>query len=85
MLRSAINKLTGQVHLVEVESINLDEYEIVLNAWEGNRITPADDKWLSTREDDDSLILQKAELAKEEKKLEKAVSENKRRKGEIES
>lgn len=85
MLRSAIHKATGSVHLIEIESVNLDEYTIVLNAGEGNRVTPNDDKWLSTREDEESLILQKAEMAKEEKKIEKAVSENKRRKGEIEA
>lgn len=83
MLRSAIHKSTGAVHLIEVENCpNLDEYTIVLNAGEGNRITPNDDKGLSTREDEESLLLQHAEMEKEVKKVEKAVSENKRRKGE---
>lgn len=82
MLRSAIHKKTGEVHLIEVESANLEEYAIVLNAGEGNRVTPADDRGLSTREDDESLLLQKAEMDKEVKKVQRAVSENKRRKGE---
>lgn len=82
MLRSAIHKITGAVHLIEVESANLEEYTIVLNAGEGNRTTPADGQGLSTREDNDSTMLQKAEMAKEIKKIDSAVSENKRRKGE---
>lgn len=85
MLRSAIHKQTGAVHLIEIESVNLDDYTIVLNAGEGNRTTPADSQGLSTKEDDsgESVMLQKAEIAREEKQIARAVSENKRRKGEI--
>ena len=84
MLRSAIHNKTGDVHLIEIESANLNEYTIVLNAWEGNRVTPADGNGLATKEDDsgESVLLQRAEMDKEVKKVERAVSENKRRKGE---
>lgn len=83
MLRSAIHKNSGEVHLIEVESANLDDYTIVLAAGEWNRVTPQDGNWLSTRDDAESEMTQKAELAKEKAKISNAVSENKRRKGEI--
>ena len=81
MLRSAIHKITGEVHIIEIESANLNEYTIVMNAGEGNRTTPSDGNGLSTRDDDESIMLQNAELAKEMKNIEKATVENKKRKG----
>ena len=83
MLRSALHRPTGEIHVIEIESANLEDYLIIQNAWEGNRNTPADGNGLSTRDDADALITQKAEIVREKDKIEKAVSENKRRKGEI--
>lgn len=83
MLRSALHKPTGSIHVIEIESANLEEYIIIPNAWEGNRNTPADWNGLSTRDDEESLVTQRAEIVREKAKIEKAVSENKKRKGEI--
>ena len=83
MLRSALHKPTGEIHVIEIESVNLEDYIIIPNAWEGNRNTPADGNGLSTRDDEESLVTQRAEIVREKAKIEKAVSENKKRKGEI--
>ena len=42
MLRSAFHNPTGEIHVIEIESANLDEYIIIPNAGEGNRNTPSD-------------------------------------------
>lgn len=83
MLRSALHKPTGSIHVIEIESANLEEYVIIPNAGEGNRNTPADGNGLSTRDDEEAIQSQRVEIAVEKTKIEKAVSENKRRKGEI--
>jgi len=83
MLRSALHHPTGEIHIIEIESANLSEYTIIPNAGEGNRNTPADGNGLSTRDDEEAIQSQKVEIAVENTKIARAVSENKKRKGEI--
>jgi hypothetical protein len=83
MLRSALHTPTGAIHIIEIESANLDEYIIIPNAGEGNRNTPADGNGLSTRDDEEAIQSQRVEIAVEKNKIEKAVKENRKRKGEI--
>jgi hypothetical protein len=85
MLRSALHNTTGEIHIIEIESSDLSEYTIIPNAGEGNRNTPSDGNGLSTHDDEEAIQSQRVEIAVEKARIEKAVIENKRRKGELTS